>query len=80
MLRHSPVQQMESRQAVRIWGRTIRAISPSVSVQSVPRFLAASPHANAEYRNQGKAIRAVSVILDCVGSPCKLVRLQSIGR
>jgi len=73
MLRHRPVQQMESRQAVRIWGRTIRAISPSVSVQSVPCFLDASPHANAEYRNQGKAIQ--SVILDCVGSPCRPVKL-----
>lgn len=33
-------------------------------------------HANAEYRNQGKAIQAVSVILDCVGSPCKPVRAR----
>jgi len=47
---------MEFHQAVRIWGRTIRAISPSVSVQSVPRFLAALPHANAEYRNQVEKI------------------------
>ena len=33
--------------AARIWGRTSSAISPSVKVQSVPRFLAALPQANA---------------------------------
>jgi hypothetical protein len=60
---------MESHQAVRIWGRKIRAISPSVNVQSLPRFLAALTHVNAEYRNQGIAIQPL--VLDCVGSPCK---------
>lgn len=55
---------MESHQAVSIWGRTIRAISPSVNVQSLPRFLAALTHVNAEYRNQGIATQPL--LLDCL--------------
>ena len=67
---HQPEIQMEPRRAVRIWARTISAIRPPVNVQSVPRFLAASPHANAEYHNQGNT-NPTSTVLDYVVSPCK---------
>lgn len=53
-----------------IWARTISAIRPPVNVQSVPRFLAASPHANAKYSNQGNT-NPTSAVLDYVASPCK---------
>jgi hypothetical protein len=71
-----PVDQMEPRRAVRIWARTKSATRPSVNVQSVPSFLAASHHVKAENRNkknedQDQPSEPSQLVLDCVGSPCK---------
>lgn len=72
MLRHCPVQQMEFHQAVRIWGRTIYAISPSVNVQSVPRFLAASRQCRIP-NTENKENKNLTKSVDYLGSPCKPV-------
>src|SRR5450759_3616486 len=76
---HRPALQMEPRRPVRIWVRTISATRPSVNVQSVPRFLAASPHANAEYRNQITSSNNAPIALgDRSLAPGRLVALRAL--
>ncbi len=63
---------MESCRAVRIWVRTrIGATRPSVDVQSVPSFTAASNHANAGIPFIKEENRNPNTALDLFGSPSK---------
>lgn len=49
-------------------------------MQSVPRFLATSPHANAKYRNQGKSIQSVEFTPISLQQPISLLRLVRLWK